>query len=135
MSSAARYPDQIPARVRYFLAIQSYTPPELTGVIDPGDSAITFPNGYADSIVLEESLTVNYVAFSEGDLLKDLGRTVIVVNSENRHIARYREIQRVNGVRTEGVGGPVDPQDSFYGCFFVKTWSADGQGVYVVRTG
>ena len=135
MSSARRFPDQIPARIRYFRAILSYDPPEPTGAIDPGDSAITFPNGYAASIVREDSLTVNYVAFATGDLLKDLGRTVIIVDSEDRHLARYREVQRVNGTSTEGVGPVVDPLDSAYGCFFVKTWSADGQGVYVVRTG
>jgi hypothetical protein len=135
MSSVLRYPGQIPARIRYFLAVQSYTPQDQEGTIDSGDSAITFPDGYTASIVVEDSLTVNYVAFSTGDLLKDLGRNVIVVDSENRHIARYREVQRVNGADTEGVNGRVDPLDSAYGCFFVKTWSADGLGVYVVRTG
>lgn len=135
MSSASRYPEQIPARVRYFRAVQSYIPTEPEGFIDPGDSAITFPDGYASSVVRLESLTVNYVAFNAGDLLKDLGRTVVVIDSDDRHVARYREVQRVNGPTTEGVGAPVDPLDSAYGCFFVKTWSANGQGVYVVRTG
>jgi hypothetical protein len=134
MSSASRYPDQIPARVGYFRAIQSYISSEPVGSID-GDSAITFPNGYTSSIVLLDSIVVNYVDFAAGDLLKDLGRSVTIVDAEGRHIARYREVQRVNGSSTEGVGPIVDPLDSVYGCFFVKTWSADGQGVYVVRTG
>lgn len=135
MSSVLRSHDLIPPQIRFFLATESYDPPEPTGFIDPGDSAITFPNGYPGTIVVEESMTVNYVAFSQGALLRDLGRTVVVVDSANRHIALYREVQRVNGASTEGVGGPVDPLDSAYGCFFVKVWSADGQGVYVVRTG
>ena len=135
MSSVLRYHSQIPARIRYFLAVGSYIPSESEGFIDPGDSAITFPDGFTDSVILLESLTVNYVAFNAGELLKDLGRTVLVVDSENRHIAQYRQVQRINGVASEGVGGPSDPLDSAYGCFFVKVWSADGQGVYVVRTG
>ena len=136
MSSSSRYPDQIPARAGYFRAIQSYISSEPEeGLVDPGDSAITFPNGYTSSIVLLESIVVNYVDFAAGDLLKDLGRSVTIVDAEGRHIARYREVQRVNGLSTEGVGPVVDSLDSAYGCFFVKTWSADGQGVYVVRTG
>jgi hypothetical protein len=126
---------QIPVRVQYLRAIQSYVPPELVGFIDPGDDGVTFTDGYTESIILEESLRVNYVAFSAGDLLKDLGREVAVVNAEGAHVARYREVQRVNGLSTEGVDGPVDPQDSAYGCFFVKVWAADGSGVKVVRTG
>jgi hypothetical protein len=135
MASAQRALSQIPPRVQYLRAIQSYTPTEPEGFIDPGDDAITFSNGFTTTIILEESLSVNYVAFAAGDLLKDLGREVAVVNAEGAHMARYREVQRVNGPSTEGVDGPVDPQDSAYGCFFVKVWAADGSGVKVVRTG
>lgn len=130
-----RAQSQIPVRVQYLRAIQSYVPTEPEGFIDPGDDAITFSSGYTDTIILEESLRVSYVAFAAGDLLKDLGREVVVVNAGGAYVARYREVQRVNGPSTEGVGGPVDPLDSAYGCFFVKVWAADGSGVKVVRTG
>lgn len=64
-----------------------------------------------------------------------MGREIVIVNADCRRVALFREVQRVSGATTEGVGGLVDPADGAYGCFFVKVWSADGQGVYVVRTG
>jgi hypothetical protein len=126
---------QIPVRTAFFLAFQAYIPSEQVGLVDPVDSAIVFPNGRPESIVVVDSVTVNYVGFSEGDLLKDLGRQVILVNAAGVHEALYREVQRVNGAATEGVGGIVDPLDGPYGTFFVKVWSADGLGVKVLRTG
>ena len=128
----------MPARSRYFLAIDSYNPSGIiVGLGDPGDIAITFQNGASPpgEFIVEGSVVMNYVAFSENDLLKDLGRSFTMIDTSNRHIARYRHVQRVNGPTTEGVGGIVDPADGAYGCFYVKVWSADGEGVIVVRTG
>lgn len=88
---------QIPVRTAFFLAFQAYTPSEQVGQVDPGDSAIVFPNGRPESIVEVDSVTVNYVGFSEGDLLKDLGREVILVNATGVHEALYREVQRGDG--------------------------------------
>jgi hypothetical protein len=126
---------QIPVRTSFFLAFQTYIAPEQAGVIDSTDSAIVFPDARPESIVEVGSVTVNYVGFSQGDLLKDLGREVVLVDTAGVHQALYREVQRVNGATTEGVGGIVDPLDGPYGTFFVKVWSADGLGVKVLRTG
>lgn len=126
---------QIPVRTAFFLAFQTYIPSEPVGLVDSTDSAIVFPNGRPESVVEAESVTVNYVGFTQGDLLKDLGREVLLVSATGVHEALYREVQRVNGAATEGVGGIVDPADGPYGTFFVKVWSADGQGVKVLRTG
>lgn len=135
MSSIIRRIPQTPARVKYFLATQDYEAPPSPGYVDPGDSTLVFIDGYPGFIVEEESVSANYVSFLAGDLLKDLGREVVTVNSSGQRTARYREVQRVNGPTSEGVGDKVDPLDGDYGCFFVKVWSADGDGVYVVRTG
>lgn len=124
----------IPAQVRYFVAVADFNPEEPEGEIDMTDAAVAFENGYPGAIVVEESLTAAYPGFSAGNLLKDLGREFLLVNAEGTHLARYRQVQRVNGVAYEGVG-PAIGSDGPFGCFFVKVWSADGQGVYVARTG
>jgi hypothetical protein len=133
--SALRAPSQIGPRIKYLLTIAAYDPPEPEGDIDPGDSALTFDNGYPGAVVVEGSVVANYVDFAAGELLKDLGRQITLVDSAGKHLALYREVQRVNGASTEGVGGLVDPADGPYGTFFVEVWSADGQGVKVVRVG
>jgi hypothetical protein len=137
MSSILRGITQTPARSRYFLAIEAYVPTEPEGAVDAGDSAVTFQNGGSPpgEFIVEGTITINYVGFAAEALLKDLGRGFTVVDTSNRHIARYRYVQRVNGSATEGVGDRVDPLDDAFGCFYVKVWSADGQGVFVVRTG
>lgn len=134
MSSVLRHADTIPAQIRYFLAIEDFNPTEPVGRIDISDPAVVFEGGYPGTIVVEETLTAAYPGFSAGNLLKDLGREFILVNTAGVHLARYRQVQRVNGPTTEGVG-PAIGSDGPYGCFFVKVWSADGLNVYVTRTG
>lgn len=121
-------------RTRFFLTTQSYNAPPSPGYSDIGDATLAFPNGYPGTVVVEGSVTANYVSFFQGELLKDLGRQIKLVSSTGTHLATYREVQRVNGTSTEGVG-PAQILDEAYGCFFVKVWSADGVGVNVVRTG
>ena len=135
MSSLIRRIPQTPARVKYFLTLQDYFPPESEGSIDYGDPTLVFETGYPGFIVEEASVQAYYVQLNQGQLLKDLGREFVLVNSSGQHTARYREVQRVNGPTSEGVGDAVDVNDAEFGCFFVKVWSADGLGVFVVRTG
>ncbi len=125
----------IPSQVRYFITTDSYDAPPSPGEADTGDATLVFINGYPGSTIVEGSVTANYVSFDANVLLKDLGRSVTITDTEGTHIARYRQVQRVNGPTTEGVGPTVDPYDGPYGCFYVKVWAADGQGVYVARTG
>lgn len=63
MSSIRRHIVLTPACVRYFLAVQGYTPPEPIGFVDYTDAALTFANGYPGSVIQEESIRANYVAF------------------------------------------------------------------------
>lgn len=64
-----------------------------------------------------------------GQLLKDLGRTVVVYNATTRlHTAVYRQVQRVNNVATEGVGNISE-------IYYIRVWSADGNVAKVARTG
>ena len=134
MTSLLARHDMPPARTRFFLAVQGYTPTELQGAPTMEDITLAFPNGYPGSVLVENTFLAPYPAFSVNTLLKDLGRQIKLVSATGTHLATYREVQRVAGAGTEGVG-PAQIGDSAYGCFFVKVWSADGQGVYVVRTG
>lgn len=133
MTSVLRTYSQIPARIRYFVAIDTYDPSgELVGAPTDYDSGIIFDN-YPGPVVKASSLPpVNYFPFSIGTLLKDLGQQVIMTDDNNNYTAIYRRVQLVNGADSEGVGG--SPADS-YGSFYVKTWAADGLGVLVTRTG
>lgn len=134
MASALRQHAEIAPQIRYFLTTQQYIAPQSPGAADVGDSTLVFVGGYPGSIIVENSVTANYVDFGAGELLKDLGRSVTITDTTGRHLALYRQVQRVNGPASEGVG-PTIGLDGPYGCFFVKVWAADGLGVYVARTG
>jgi hypothetical protein len=119
MTSVLRSHAQIPVRNRYFTVIDDisgYTATTTTGgvLITPTQ----FLNNY--------NATVNVAS---GALLKDLGRSITIYSpTTNLHTEVYRWVQRVNGANTEGVGGA-------YNTFYINTWSADGTGVGVARTG
>ena len=136
MSSATRSFAQIPARVKYFLfdstAATSDEPVPTTSIF-------TLPVGtYADLTSMATAEEVNDVAntdpsFPATNLLKDMGRQITIYDpATSAHLAIYREVQVVNGVGSEGVGGSAPDWQSNY---FVKVWSADGEGVVVMRTG
>lgn len=135
MSSTLRKFSQIPVRIKYFLTLAEYDPAPPAEGVSYDDPALVFPGGYPGPIVGDGALgIVDYPGFAAGVLLKDLGRQVVIVDSMDRHIAVYREVQRVNGSGSEGVGPQVSP-DGPYGTFFVKVWAADGSNVLVARTG
>jgi hypothetical protein len=133
MSSLLRRIQETPARVRYFLALETYPPSEPEGAAGIDDPTLVFET-YPGSILLENTVVAAYVPLTQHELLKDLGRQITIVNAAGQHIAKFREVQRVNGADTEGVG-PATGGDGPFGTFFVKVWSADGQNVLVVRTG
>lgn len=126
---------QIPVRTKYFLTLEAYEPAPPAEGITYDDPALVFPAGYPGPIVEDGALgVVAYPGFDAGVLLKDMGRQVVIVDAMANHLAVYREVQRVNGAATEGVGAPVGV-DGPYGTFFVKVWAADGSNVLVARTG
>lgn len=125
---------QIPVRTKYFLTVGSFTPDPPAVGANYDDAALAFVV-YPGPIVENGALLeVPYASFTAGSLLKDLGRQVVIVDADGKHLAVYRQVQRVNGADTEGVGPAISP-DGPYGTFYVKVWSADGSGVLVVRTG
>ena len=67
-----------------------------------------------------------------GDLFKDLGRQIVVVDDVvgSPRLEVFRECMRVNGPTSEGISG--NPDDVR---IFVKVFSSDGNDVVVARTG
>jgi hypothetical protein len=71
-----------------------------------------------------------------GFYFKDLGRQVTVYDpATHKHLAVFRQVQRVQGVGSEGVGLSGLVPESYFANIYMKVWAADGNGVVVVRTG
>lgn len=136
--SSLRSFSQIPVRTAFFVTTGSNV--EVTAAINYDDPALVFPGGYPGPIVVDGSIgSITLPVFSAGTLLKDLGRSTTIVDTAGRHLAVYREVQRVNSAANEGVG-PAGINEGIYGTFFVKIWSADAtfphaNSVRVVRVG
>lgn len=132
MSSNLRTVAQIPARIKYLIAVAAGTSGEAAAPLDDDCFAFTCENGaFTASLVASDALPdVTEASYAAGDLFKDLGRQVVIYDpATNVHLAIFREVQEVNGEGDEGV--PADYNVSF----FVKVWSAAGTGVRVARTG
>jgi hypothetical protein len=124
---------QIPVRTAFLMATEAVV--RGSGVPSADDSTLSFPDGYPGSIIVDGALGAQvYPAVAQGELLKDMGRSITIVNDAGAHLALYREVQRVLGSGSEGVGA-AGVDDGAYGTFFIKVWSADGNGVVAVRIG
>jgi hypothetical protein len=135
----AQAPAHSPARTKFFINVAA-----LSGTGAAGDSivslnpATTIP---AQAVVAEDDFTTIFdagTAYSTvGTLFRDLGRSVTVVDAENNHLYRYRQVQRVNGISSEGVHGDatITAPNPWTSNLYVLVWSASGSGVNVARTG
>lgn len=127
---------QIPARAKYFMYAAGT---DVSGNV-PATSIFTLPVGsYADLTSMATATEVNAIPGFVTDvtpatgLLKDMGRQITIYDPTTRlHVAVYRQVQVVDGIASEGVGGSTPAWGSNY---FVKVWAADGLGVAVIRTG
>ncbi len=63
-------------------------------------------------------------------ILRDMGKTVTVVNEDGQALQRYRSARLVNNADAEGVA-VASSADTEY----VLVWAASGSGVNVVRLG
>lgn len=122
MTSVLRKYAQIDARVRFFTTLT-----DISGIVLSVTSPIMSVTQFALADISEVFVPV-------ASVLKDMGSSITVYDNTqpgSPHVAVYRRVQLVNGPDTEGVGG--SPPD--YQTFYVLTWSADGLGVGVARTG
>ena len=114
MTSRVRAPSQIDIRVAY-----------LMGVASGATYTIANPEAVYRTSQTNVITTVPST-IAAGDLFRDMGKTVTVVNTAGLAIARYRLAQRVHNAAAEGVrSAPV----------YIKVWDAAGAGVDVARTG
>jgi hypothetical protein len=130
---------QIPVRAKYLLAVTDASGGNTTDIISSNVKAFTTAPGeyaYINAISTIEDISaaagVAVYDISAGDMFKDLGRqTTVYDDADHKHLAVYRQVQKVEGADTEGVCAAADRCATIY----VKVWSADGNGVVVVRTG
>lgn len=132
MSSVLRVPSQIPVRAKYLIVDVSANPGltaaageafELSGTaMWPAEGRTIMLNTDLNTIALPVNLT-------QGQLYRDLGRQVVVVDAYSRHLAHFRAAQLVSGAASEGV--PADYIPDVYIC----VWSATAGQVSVSRTG
>jgi hypothetical protein len=144
MSSVLRSYAQIPARVKYFIALETKSASNGNN-LSPNfvyPATIRLPT-YPSPVLTESELLdafddpagYTFPAIGTG-LLKDLGQQFIVTDADYNYRAIYRRVQYVNGENSEGVGG--HPTTNGWNTFYVKTWDSDAttpNPVIVARTG
>lgn len=148
MTSVMSSFSQIPVRAKYLLGIPGITiqtsatvPSSCSGFsLDPG-AFLSLSSVTTDADISGGGLSFTPLAVSDisGALFKDMGRQLTIydpASPTSNHIAVFRQVQRVLGSGSEGVGSsaPVVPE-TYLANLYVKVWSADGSGVAVVRTG
>lgn len=114
MSSVTSYIAQgAYGRTKYFRAVASVT-------------SYLVNTGYTVSAVMTQAqftaaASSSGLTISSGDLLKDMGGEIRIVNSVGSHIASYRSMQVQHGVATEGVDGDSTTN---YNTVWVQVWDA-----------
>ncbi len=106
---------QTSSKVKYLLTTNT------TNFYSPVDPELEIP-----SILTEEEFNTQFLPpnppYASGVLLRDLGKLLIVIGSNDLEVARYTQVQTVNGLTTEGV--PVNYNDIATGKRFVRVWHA-----------
>jgi hypothetical protein len=136
MSSVGSHYSQISARGKFFLPLAGAEGYYLNAVDTGVPNSVQYDLSGTE---IPPDFDISGTVIS-GNLLKDLGRQVVLYDnsvpaavspgptSQYARVAVWRQVQVQNGASTEGVGLPGD-------VVWVKTWSASGTDVYVVRTG
>ena len=142
MTSQLRSPSQIGVREKYLIAVADVSAGE--GVAAGGVSAFTLTSGaylMVSSVATANDVTTGTgfaervaaggKAIAAGELFRDMGRSITVVDANGNHLALYRNVQLVSGADTEGV-----PSDAAYSAnIYVRVWAADGLHIGVARLG
>ena len=123
MSSIQSAFAQIPRRAKYLLTNRGYNDnPYLLALSEEPDNLMSETDFYN----LYNSGDDEYI--DVGQLLRDMGKEVVVVGDTNQEVLyRFRKVQIVNGADTEGV--PSSSPNHLYACTFDA--EVDYWGVYV----
>ncbi len=109
---------QIDSRVAFFRAMNASSA-----------NLVTITN--AQATMASPVVTTNGTAYIAGNVLRDMGKSVTVVNADGLATHRYRSARVVNGEKSEGVRAADVSAVTEY----VLVWAASGSGVNVVRLG
>lgn len=116
MSSALRSLSQIPVRSKFLIALA-----------DASDAAVAFTGEWVGSVT--ESLgTIAAHDLAAGAIYRDLGRQMMLVDTDGTHLALYREAMPQTNADAEGA---VLGDASVWLC----VWDAAGASVKVARLG
>lgn len=106
---------QIDNRIRFLVARDS-------------TATYTVNSGYTTKSVMTETdfetATDPGTSVSAGNVLRDMGKSVTLVDSDGQHVATMRQVQLMDGVNSEGVVGSWDSVP----ITFVSTWTSDSVG-------
>jgi hypothetical protein len=126
MSTLLREISQIPATVKYFYAVVD-THAWVANAGFRTTSILTVAQFNSSFTRLTDDISAN----SE---MRDMGKFMMLVNTQGQHYALLRLVQTVDGPTTEGVPNNWDGNGQYWIC----TWTADPTSdfnVTVARTG
>ncbi len=114
---------QIDARGAFFRNVSG-----STGNLSKIDASV---KATATMVDTTPSLITAGTAYATGTILRDMGKTVTVVNAAGQALLRYRSVRIVNGLNSEGTRVADVGADTEY----VLVWAASGSGVNFARLG
>lgn len=117
----AQAPAHSPVRAKFFLALAT-----ITAGRDEGAAVAT---GALESVMTQTAFeaATGDGGITQYGIYRDMGREVVVTDADGVHLQKWRAVQRVLDIATEGVA--ADPN------LYVLVWAADGANVNVARTG
>jgi hypothetical protein len=129
MSSALAKLSQIPVRSKFLIVLRTLAPGQFDADLAAAFTLDAGKQWGVDVGTVATAASLNAVAspatITLGNLYRDLGRQVMVVNAAGAHVALFREAIRQNSAANEGVmDAPV----------WLCVWRADGSNVGVART-
>lgn len=125
MTTEFRELSQIPARIKYFYAVQA------TNAWIPNTGV------RVSAIMPAATFGSNFTALNDipaNSEMRDMGKAIILVNAAGQHYALLRLVQTVSGPTTEGVPDNWDTTGQYY----ISVWTADTTTDFnptVARTG
>jgi hypothetical protein len=125
MTTRLRDVSQIPAQVKYLYAVANT------------NAWVPNANTQVSAIMPAATFSSQFTALSDipaNSEIRDMGKSITLVNAAGQHYALLRLVQTINGPTTEGVPNNWDTSGQFY----VSVWTADPTtefSVTVARTG
>ena len=128
MTTQLREFSQIPAVVKYLYAVGT-----TDGWVPNANTKVSTMLPYSEFSSKFTSITAIDSAIDSNEIMRDMGKSIMLLTPEGYHYALLRLVQLVDGPATEGVPDNWDTNGQFYVC----TWSADPTtiNVTVSRTG